>query len=198
MPIGIAAVNLPYQNDITIKNKIMATTKWAIDPTHSEIGFKVKHMMFTNVSGKFDTYDATIETDDDNFENANMEFSANINSINTNNTDRDNHLKSADFFDADNHPKLTFKASSFTKIDGHNYELTGDLTIKGITKTVKFPVEFSGLMKDPWGNTKAGLNIEGKINRKDWGLNWNSALETGGVLVGEEVKLNIELQLAKQ
>ena len=176
----------------------MATTKWAIDPTHSEIGFKVKHMMFTNVSGKFETYEATIVTEDDNFENASIEFSADINSIDTNNTDRDNHLKSADFFDADNHPKLTFKASSFTKIDGHNYELTGDLSIKGVTKTVKFPVEFSGLMKDPWGNTKAGLNIDGKINRKDWGLNWNSALETGGVLVGEDVKLNIELQLAKQ
>jgi polyisoprenoid-binding protein YceI len=176
----------------------MATTKWAIDPTHSEIGFKVKHMMFTNVSGKFGAYDATIATEDDNFENASIEFSADINSIDTNNADRDNHLKSADFFDADNHPKLTFKASSFTKIDGHNFELIGDLSIKGITKSVKFPVEFSGLMQDPWGNTKAGLNIYGKINRKDWGLNWNSALETGGVLVGEEVKLNIELQLAKQ
>ena len=174
----------------------MATTKWAIDPTHSEIGFKVKHMMFTNVSGTFAAYDATITTEDDNFENANFEFSANIDSISTNNTDRDNHLKSADFFDADNFPKLTFKASSFTK-DGDDYEITGDLSIKEVTKPVKFPVEFSGLMKDPRGNTKAGLNIYGKINRKDWGLNWNSALETGGVLVGEEVKLNIELQLIK-
>ena len=174
----------------------MAITKWAIDPTHSEIGFKVKHMMFTNVSGTFAAYDATITTEDDNFENANFEFSANIDSISTNNTDRDNHLKSADFFDADNFPKLTFKASSFTK-DGDDYEITGDLSIKEVTKPVKFPVEFSGLMKDPWGNTKAGLNIYGKINRKDWGLNWNSALETGGVLVGEEVKLNIELQLIK-
>ncbi|SHF98440.1 Polyisoprenoid-binding protein YceI [Flavobacterium fluvii] len=174
----------------------MATTKWAIDPTHSEIGFKVKHMMFTNVSGKFGAYDATIATEDDNFENASFEFSANIDSINTNNTDRDNHLKSGDFFDAENHPKLTFKASSFNK-DGDDYELTGDLSIKDVTKSVKFPAEFSGLMKDPWGNTKAGLNISGKINRKDWGLNWNSALETGGVLVGEEVKLNIELQLIK-
>jgi polyisoprenoid-binding protein YceI len=174
----------------------MATTKWAIDPTHSEIGFKVKHMMFTNVSGTFAAYDATITTEDDNFENANFEFSANIDSISTNNTDRDNHLKSGDFFDADNFPKLTFKASSFTK-DGDDYEITGDLSIKEVTKSVKFPVEFSGLMKDPWGNTKAGLNIYGKINRKDWGLNWNSALETGGVLVGEEVKLNIELQLIK-
>lgn len=152
--------------------------------------------MFTNVSGKFGTYDATIATEDDNFENAVIEFSADIDSISTNNTDRDNHLKSGDFFDAENHPKLAFKASSFTK-DGDDYELTGDLSIKEVTKSVKFPVEFSGLMKDPWGNTKAGLNIYGKINRKDWGLNWNSALETGGVLVGEEVKLNIELQLIK-
>ena len=174
----------------------MATTKWAIDPTHSEIGFKVKHMMFTNVSGKFGTYDATITTEDDNFENAAIEFSADIDSISTNNVDRDNHLKSGDFFDAENHPKLTFKATNFTK-DGDDYELIGDLSIKDVTKSVKFPVEFSGLMKDPWGNTKAGLNIYGKINRKDWGLNWNSALETGGVLVGEEVKLNIELQLIK-
>ena len=175
----------------------MATTKWAIDPTHSEIGFKVKHMMFTNVSGKFKNYEATITTQDDNFENATIEFSADINSINSNNDDRDNHLKSADFFDAEKYPKLTFKATSFTK-KGDEYELTGDLTIKEITKSVKFSAEFSGLMQDPWGNTKAGLNVYGKINRKDWGLNWNSALKTGGVLVGEEVKLDIELQFVKQ
>lgn len=176
----------------------MATTKWAIDPTHSEIGFKVKHMMFTNVSGKFENYDATIITESDDFTNASIEFSADIHSIDTRNTDRDNHLKSADFFDAENHPKMTFKASSFTKVDDENYELAGDLTMRGVTKFVKLPAEFSGLMTDPWGNTKAGINVSGKVNRKDWGLNWNSALETGGVLVGEDVKLNIELQLLKQ
>ncbi|THF51163.1 YceI family protein [Flavobacterium supellecticarium] len=176
----------------------MATTKWAIDPTHSEIGFKVKHMMFTNVSGKFENYDATITTDGDNFENASISFSADVNSVDTRNADRDNHLKSADFFDAENHPKLTFKASSFTKVDDDNYELSGDLSLRGVTKFVKLPVEFSGLMKDPWGNTKAGLNISGKISRKDWGLNWNSALEAGGVLVSDDVRLNIELQLVKQ
>ncbi len=176
----------------------MATTKWAIDPTHSEIGFKVKHMMFTNVSGKFETYDASITTEDDDFTKSVISFSADIASINTNNADRDNHLKSADFFDAENHPKLSFTSSSFTKIDDENYELTGELSMHGVTKTVKLATEFSGLMKDPWGNTKAGLNISGKINRKDWGLNWNSALETGGVLVSEEVKLNIEVQLLKQ
>ncbi|MFA9193735.1 YceI family protein [Flavobacterium sp. FBOR7N2.3] len=174
----------------------MATTKWTIDSTHSEIGFKVKHMMFTNVSGKFNPYEATIITDEDNFENASIEFSADINSIDTNNADRDDHLKSGDFFDVENHPKLTFKGTSFTK-DGDDYELVGDLSLRGVTKSVKLATEFSGLMKDPWGNTKAGLNISGKINRKDWGLNWNSALEAGGVLVGEEVRLNIELQLIK-
>jgi len=174
----------------------MATTKWTIDSTHSEIGFKVKHMMFTNVSGKFDSYEATIITDEDNFENASIEFSADINSINSNNADRDNHLKSGDFFDVENHPKLTFKATSFTK-KGDDFELVGDLTLRGVTKPVKLEAEFSGLMKDPWGNTKAGLNITGKINRKEWGLNYNAALETGGVLISEDVRLNIELQLIK-
>ena len=176
----------------------MATTTWTIDSTHSEIGFKVKHMMFTNVSGKFDAYEGTIETEENDFTTAKISFSADIASIDTRNTDRDNHLKSGDFFDVENHPKLTFTGKSFNKINDHNYELTGDLTIKGISKEVKLPVEFSGLMQDPWGNTKVGLNIETKINRKDWGLNWNATLETGGVLVGEEVKLIIDLQLMKQ
>lgn len=174
----------------------MATTKWTIDPTHSEIGFKVKHMMFTNVSGKFDAYEASIETNEDDFTTGKFEFSADIQSIDTRNEDRNNHLKSADFFDAETYPKLSFTSTSFAP-NGDNYELIGNLTIKDVTKEVKLPVEFSGLMQDPWGNTKAGLNIEGKINRKEWGLNWNAALETGGVLVGEEVKLLIDLQLVK-
>lgn len=175
----------------------MATTKWAIDPTHSEIGFKVKHMMFTNVSGMFETYEATITTEDDDFTKSTIEFSADVASVNTNNADRDKHLRSADFFDADNNPKLTFVSSSLIK-NGDDYELTGELTLNGVTKTVKLETEVSDLMKDPWGNTKIGLNISGKINRKNWNLNWNSALETGGVLVSEDVKLNVQLQLLKQ
>ena len=175
----------------------MATTKWTIDPTHSEVGFKVKHMMFTNVSGQFDTYDATITTEDFDFTTSKIEFSADIDSINTGNSDRDNHLKSADFFDAEKNPKLTFVSSSLVK-KGDDYELAGELTINGITKTVKLETEVSGLLKDPWGNTKVGLNATGKINRTDFGLTWNSALETGGVLVSEEVKLNIELQFLQQ
>lgn len=175
----------------------MAKTKWTIDPTHSRVGFKVKHMMFTNVSGNFNDYSATIETEEDDFSNPSIVFTAAINSIDTSNTDRDNHLKSADFFDVEKFPNLTFKVSAFEP-KGDDYEVTGDLTIKDVTKKISFPAEFSGLMKDPWGNTKAGLNVYGKINRKDFGLNWNAALETGGVLVGEEVKLDVELQLLKQ
>ncbi|MEZ4787057.1 MAG: YceI family protein [Flavobacterium haoranii] len=175
----------------------MAKTNWTIDPTHSKVGFKVKHMMFTNVSGKFNTYGGSFETEDDDFTNASIVFTADTNSIDTTNVDRDNHLKSADFFDAEQFPKLTFKVTSFAP-KGDDYEVTGDLTIKDVTKSVSFPAEFSGLMKDPWGNTKAGLNVYGKINRKEFGLNWNAALETGGVLVGEDVKLEVELQLLKQ
>ena len=169
---------------------------WKIDPTHSEVGFKVKHMMFTNVKGLFNDYDATIEFVDD-LNDAKVEFEAKINSIFTNNDDRDTHLKSADFFDAEQFPSLKFKATSIEG-SGSDYKITGDLTIKGITKPVTLNAEYSGLMTDPWGNTKVGLNLEGKINRKDYGLTYNAALETGGVLVGEDVKLNAEIQLVQQ
>nr|WP_315207291.1 YceI family protein [uncultured Flavobacterium sp.] len=176
----------------------MSTTKWVIDPTHSEIGFKVKHMMFTNVSGKFSKFDATIEAEDNDFENAKIEFTGAIDSVTTGNADRDTHLLSPDFFDAAQFPEIKFSATSFTKINEGDYELVGDLTLHGVTKSVKLAAEYGGLMKDPWGNTKMALALEGKINRKDWGLNWNSALETGGVLVSEEVRLNIELQFLQQ
>ncbi len=176
----------------------MATTKWTIDPTHSEIGFKVKHMMFTNVSGKFQEFEAVAETEDEGFENTSFEFKANAGSITTGNSDRDTHLKSGDFFDVENFPELTFKSSDYKKRSNGTYVLTGDLTLRGVTKPIALDVEFHGTAVDPWGNKKAGFGLNGKINRKDWGLNWNSALEAGGVLVGEEVKLNIELQFVKQ
>ena len=175
----------------------MSTTKWSVDPTHSEIGFKVKHMMFTNVSGNFANFDATVTTDGDNFGNAKFDFSADIDSVNTGNADRDNHLKSADFFDAEKFPKISFTSTGFTQKSDDEYVLTGNLTVRGVTAPVTLDVEFGGIAKDPWGNTKAGLSATGKLNRKDFGLTWNSALETGGVLVGEEVKLHIELQFVK-
>lgn len=176
----------------------MENSTWAIDPTHSEIGFKVKHMMFTNVSGKFNQFEATIETQGDAFESSKINFSTDVNSVDTSNTDRDNHLKSADFFDADNFAKLTFASTGIEKVSDSEYKISGDLTIREVTKNITFEAEYSGLMKDPWGNTKIGLSLNGKINRKDFGLTWNAALETGGVLVGEDIKLVAEVQFVKQ
>ena len=176
----------------------MSTTKWVTDPTHSEIGFKVKYMMFTTVSGKFSKFDATIESESNDFVNSKIEFIGAIDSITTGNAERDTHLLSPDFFDAAQFPEIKFSATSFNKINEGEYELVGNLTLHGITKSVKLAAEYGGLMKDPWGNTKMALSLEGKINRKDWGLNWNSVLETGGVLVSDEVRLNIELQFLQQ
>jgi len=175
----------------------MATTKWVIDPTHSEIGFKVKHMMFSNVSGKFESFTAEATIEDEDFNNASFEFSADASSVNTGNADRDNHLKTGDFFGTDEHGKITFRSTSFTG-SGDEYQLKGDLTIRGISKPVTLDVEFGGIAKDPWGNTKAGFSATGKINRKDFGISWNAALEAGGVLVSDEVKLAIDVQFVKQ
>jgi polyisoprenoid-binding protein YceI len=176
----------------------MANTKWVIDPAHSEIGFKVKHMMFTNVSGKLQNFNVLMETNVDIFENAKVEFDGAIDSLTTNNSDRDAHLLGPDFFDAGQFPLVTFEATSFKRQDEVNYKLTGDLTLRGITKQVTFDTEFSGLLKDPWGVIKAGFIISGKINRKEWGLTYNSALDGGGVLIGDEVRLDIDLQFIKQ
>lgn len=176
----------------------MAKSIWAIDPTHSEIGFKVKHMMFTNVSGKFNAFEASIENEDDQFDTSVVSFSAEVNSVDTNNADRDNHLRSADFFDVEQFPKISFKSTGIKKINEGQFKVSGDLTIKDVTQNITLDAEYSGLMKDPWGNTKAGVSLNGKINRKEFGLTWNAALETGGVLVGEDIKLAAEVQLIKQ
>lgn len=172
-------------------------TKWNLDPTHSEIGFKVKHMMITNVSGSFGKFDITASTEDRDFSTAIIEFTADLNSITTGNPDRDNHLKSADFFDVDKYPELRFASGKLEKKNETDFVLYGDLTIKNVTKPVVLEAEFGGIGKDPWGNEKAGFTIKGKINRTDFSLNWNAALETGGVLVSEEVKLFGEIQLVR-
>ncbi|MCU0416216.1 MAG: YceI family protein [Cytophagaceae bacterium] len=174
----------------------MATT-WTLDPTHSEVQFKVKHLMVSNVTGSFGDFSASAESNDDTFENAGVSFSAKIDSISTGNEQRDGHLKSGDFFDAEKFPTISFNSTSFDK-KGDDYILKGNLTIKDVTKPVELAVEFNGIGKDPWGNIKAGFSVNGKINRNDFGLTWNAALETGGVLVSEEVKLLAEIQLVKQ
>lgn len=176
----------------------MSSTKWNLDPAHSQIAFKVKHMMISNVTGYFDNFEAQVSTEGDEFSKAIIDFQANINSINTSNQGRDEHLKSADFFDAEQFPNLTFKGTSYEVKGTDEAELKGELTIKGVTKPVTLAVEHMGIQKDPWGNTKTGFSINGKIKRSDFGLTWNAALETGGVMVSDEVKLNAEVQFVKE
>lgn len=175
----------------------MATTKWVLDPTHSELQFKVKHLMITTVTGSFNEFSAELTTDSEDFEHATVSFKAGVDSIDTSNTDRDGHLKSGDFFNAEAFPSITFESTSFKK-EGGDYKLTGNLTIKEVTKEVTLDVEFGGIAQDPWGNTKAGFTLSEKINRTDFGLTYNAALETGGVMLSEDVKILGELQFAKE
>jgi polyisoprenoid-binding protein YceI len=172
-------------------------TKWVIDPTHSKVGFKVKHLMISNVQGNFKEFDGAVATEGDNFSTAQISFSLNSASIDTEMTDRDAHLKSPDFFDAEKYPTINFSGKELKDLGDDLYELTGDLTIKDVTKPVTLSVEYGGIMADPWGNVKAGFSITGKINRKSFGLNWNAALEAGGVLVGEDVKISGDIELTK-
>ena len=175
----------------------MATsTKWVLDPTHSELLFKVKHLMISNVKGEFRKFSAEIDGED--FTKSPIHATIESASVFTNDDNRDGHLKGADFFDVEKFPEISFSSKSFKKIDESNYQLTGSLTLKGISKELTLEVEFGGVNKDPWGNEKAGFTVSGKINRKDWGLTWNAALETGGVLVSEEVKITAELQFVKK
>jgi polyisoprenoid-binding protein YceI len=172
--------------------------KWKIDPSHSEIQFKVKHLMITTVTGYFKTFDLEVETKTDDFHTASkIVFTADIDSIDTNNEQRDTHLKSADFFNAEEHEQLTF--------NGHKYEasadhakLHGDLTIRGVTKPITVTVEFGGIVVDPYGQTKAGFTISGKISRKEFGLVWNAVTEAGQVVVSDDIRLHAEIQLVKQ
>lgn len=174
----------------------MATTKWVLDTAHSELNFKVKHLMISNVKGNFKDFSAAFEGED--FVNSKVTATVDVASIFTRNEDRDNHLRSADFFDVEHFPNITFEGTSISQKDEDEFTLVGNLTIKGQTKEVKLNVEYGGVSKDPWGNEKLGFSIQGKINRNDFGLSWNSTLETGGVLVSEEVKIEGELQFVKQ
>lgn len=172
--------------------------KWVLDPTHSELGFKIKHLMITNVSGSFRNFEARVETIEEDFSSAKIELSASMDSITTNNEQRDAHLRSSDFFETDKYPELSFRSTKLEKTGDQNFALSGELTIKGITKPVKLNVEFSGLTKDPWGGERAGFLVTGKINRSDWNISFNGVLETGGVMLSEEVRIYAEIQLVKQ
>ncbi|MBL7925087.1 MAG: YceI family protein [Bacteroidia bacterium] len=179
-----------------METTVKTAAKWVLDTTHSELTFKVKHMMITNVKGAFRNF--SVEVDGDDLFKSPILVSMDASSISTNSEQRDAHLKSADFFDVENHKELTFKSTSLRQKNDMEYELKGLLSIKGLSREVLLHVEYGGSSVDPWGNEKAGFSIEGKINRKDWGLNWNAALETGGVLVSDEVKISGEVQFVKQ
>jgi polyisoprenoid-binding protein YceI len=171
----------------------MNNTNWTIDNTHSEIAFKVKHMMISTVTGHFEDFEANAKTDGDNFNNAMIAFSAKTNSINTKNNDRDTHLKSDDFFNSEQYPEMTFVSKSFT-----GEQLIGDLTIRDVTKEITLNAELNGIAVDPYGQTKAGFEIKGEINRKDFNLTWSAVTEAGSIVVSDKVKLVIDLQFIKQ
>jgi polyisoprenoid-binding protein YceI len=182
----------------TSKLLVMATTKWILDPSHSEVEFKVKHMMISNVSGKFTKFDASLETDGEDFMTAKISFTADVSSISTGADQRDEHLKSPEFFDAAQFPQLKFVATKYENVDNDgSYEVYGDLTIHGVTKNVKLDAEFGGVIKDPWGNTRAGITASGKINRKDFGLTWHGVTETGSLIVSDEVRVHVGLEFVK-
>lgn len=175
----------------------VAQTTWSFDKSHTTIGFEVTHLVITTVDGKFNTYEGTVTTKGDSFEDAKVNFTADIASIDTDNEKRDAHLKSDDFFNAEKYPKLVFKGSSMKKTGKDTYKLTGDLTIRDKTKRVTLDVKHNGTVVDPWGNTKAGFKITGSVNRFDYDLKWNTLTEAGGAVVGKEVDFSINVQLKK-
>ena len=173
-------------------------TKWTVDNLHSQIGFKVKHMMITNVSGTFASFSAEAKTNGDVFEDASFDFSAAIDSINTGVADRDAHLKSDDFFNAESYPELRFTSKSVTKKDEEHFLIKGDMTIRDVTKPVELIAEFGGVVVDPYGQTKAGFAINGKIKRSEFGLKWSAITEAGSIVVSDDIKLDCEIQFIKQ
>ena len=177
----------------------MATTKWKVDPAHSEVTFKIKHLMISTVTGHLNQFNVEAETDNaEDFNTAkNIEFTADIASIDTKNEQRDTHLKSGDFFDAEKFPQIKFTGRKLN-LSGDEGTLEGDLTIRDVTQPIKLDVEYGGIVTDPYGQTKAGFTLTGKIKRKEYGLTWNAVTEAGRVVVSDEIKLQIEVQLVKQ
>lgn len=176
---------------------INAQTKWTIDNVHSKVQFSVTHLIISEVTGQFKSFDGNIESSKDDFTDAKINFTIDVNSINTDNDERDKHLKSDDFFNAEKFPKIYFKGKSLKKVDAKNYKLIGDFTIRDITKEISLDVVYNGSVKDPWGNTKAGFKVKGEINRFDYNLKWNMLMEAGGAAVGKTITMVIDLELQK-
>ena len=179
-------------------HSIAQTTTWKIDPVHSKIGFSVRHLIISEVEGRFKSFEGSVTTDKEDFNGSKIVFSLDARSVFTDNTRRDNDLKSANFFDAEEYPEITFKSTSFEKVEGNKYKLEGNFTIKGITNHIIMDVIYGGTIKDPWGNMRAGFKITGKINRFDYNLKWNKLLEAGGAVVGKEITITCNIEVIKQ
>ncbi|PYI50843.1 YceI family protein [Paenibacillus flagellatus] len=176
----------------------MTVTNWAVDATHSSIDFTVKHMMIANVKGSFKSFQATVEADPQDLTTAKIGFQVDVSSIDTRNGDRDAHLLSPDFFDAEKYPHITFQSTKIVGKGDGEYDVTGDVSIHGVTRPETFSVTFEGAGKDPWGNEKVGFSAQGKIKRSDYGLTYNAVLEAGGVLIGDDIKIALEIEAVKQ
>lgn len=176
----------------------MTTPAWILDLTHSEVQFRIRHLMISTISGYFKQFNVFLKNENDDFSDVHIEFITDINSIDTNNAQRDAHLKSPDFFDAARHPQIKFESSHFEKIDAKNYKLQGVLTIRDISKQVTFNTVFGGITPDPWGNTRVGFTITGKINRQEFGIVFNAVTETGSVVLGDEVDVQCNIQFIRQ
>jgi polyisoprenoid-binding protein YceI len=176
----------------------MANTIWSLDPTHSELQFKVKHLMISTVTGQFNQFSATIEMEDNNLTTGKVHFEADANSISTNNEQRDLHLKAGDFFEVEKYPKIIFNGDRLEKISEDEYKLYGIISIKGVSKTLALNVEFGGIAQDPWGNTRSGFSLTGKLNRYDFGISFGTVSETGGLLLGDEVRIHANVQFVKE
>lgn len=183
---------------LTVFSVMAQKTKWTFDKVHSKIQFDVAHLVISEVTGQFQDYEGTVLADKADFSDAKIDFSIDVKSINTNDENRDRHLQSADFFDVAKYPKITFKSKSMTEAGKNQYKLTGDLTMHGVTKTVTFDVKYGGTVTDPYGNVKAGFKITGVIDRTDFGLKYNSVLDSGGLLIGEEITITCNVELLKQ
>jgi polyisoprenoid-binding protein YceI len=176
----------------------MAAKQWSLDPAHSEIQFKVKHLVISTVSGSFSKFSGDAVTPEDTFQNGEITIRIDASSINTNNEQRDGHLRSAEFFDSESHPEITIKTTSIKQVSDDDYTIMADFTMRGVTKSIEFKGEYGGEATDGYGNQKVGLEVKGKLNRKDFGLNWNAVIEGGGLTVSDEVKLVANLQFIQQ
>ncbi|MDP4173214.1 MAG: YceI family protein [Bacteroidota bacterium] len=174
------------------------TATWALDPAHSRVQFSAKHMIISTVKGNFNSYGVNVHTEGDNFETADIEVIIDTSSIDTGAPDRDNHLRSDDFFNAEKYPQMKFKSTKLEKLDDESYKLYGDLTIRDITKPIELEVEYGGTVIDPWGNTRVGFSVNGSLDRFEYGLKWNALIETGGAVVGKTIKLSADIELIKQ